>query len=85
MVISKSSEEGLFKVRTGDKYGFIDFSGKVAIPVEYDFCEDFENGFAMVMEKDKWGAIDKSGKKLIESNYEYQEVKSLLKQKRSND
>lgn len=79
MVISKSSEEGLCKVRIGNKYGFIDYRGQIAIPIEFNFCEDFRNGFSIV-QKDRWGAIDRNGKTVIEPKYDYQEVKMLLNQ-----
>jgi hypothetical protein len=77
MVISKSTEEGLFKVRIENKYGFIDYHGKIAIPIEFNFCEDFHNGFSII-QKNKWGAIDRNGRTVIEPKYEYQEVKKML-------
>lgn len=73
--------EGLAKARIGNKFGFIYPNGEVAIPISFDYCEDFKNGYAMIEQKDKWGAIDKSGKVIIEPKYDYQFVKATLKEK----
>ena len=80
MVIGKFFE-GLAKVRQGDKYGFLFPSGKTAIPVIYDFCENFSGGYAIIKQQDKWGAIDKTGKSVIEAVFTYDEVKAQLKEK----
>jgi hypothetical protein len=70
--------EGVAKARIGDKFGFIYPTGKIAIPIDFDYCEDFQNGYAIIKQKDKWGAINKEGKTVIEPNFEYQEVKVML-------
>lgn len=81
LVIGKPNLNGLCKVRVGDKYGFITTDGKVHIPIDLDFCEEFKNGFSIIKKKGKWGAIDKNGKKVIEPKHEYEEIKALLKRK----
>ncbi|HEY8689326.1 MAG TPA: WG repeat-containing protein [Chitinophagaceae bacterium] len=73
--------EGVAKARIGDMFGFIYPNGKVAIPVSFDYCEDFNNGYSIIKQKDKWGAINKKGKIVIEPKFEYQEVKTALKEK----
>jgi hypothetical protein len=73
--------EGLAKARIGDKFGFIYPGGRVAIPVRFDYCEDFNNGYAIIKDKENWGAINKEGKIIIEPIYQYDKVKSILKEK----
>jgi hypothetical protein len=80
MVIGKFYE-GLAKARIGDKFGFLFPSGKVAIPVVYDFCENFDGGYAIIKQQDKWGALDKTGKLVVEAVLTYDEVKAQLKEK----
>ena len=47
------------------KFGFINKSGKVVIPPQFDYADDFKNGFAIVRVGDsstgKLGFIDKTG------------------------
>ncbi|WP_439880135.1 WG repeat-containing protein [Pontibacter sp. MBLB2868] len=73
--------EGIAKARIGDKFGFIYPSGKVAIPIHFDFCEDFSGGYALIKQQENWGAINKSGKVVVEPKYKYEEVKAELKRK----
>jgi len=73
--------EGVAKARIGDKFGFIYPTGKVAIPIQFDYCEDFNYGYAIIKQQDKWGAIDKDGKIVIEPKFAYKEVKTILKEK----
>jgi hypothetical protein len=80
MVFGKLTE-GVAKARIGNKFGFIYPNGKVAIPIQFDYCEDFSNGYALIKEKDNWGAINKEGTIIIEPKLEYQEVKAILKEK----
>lgn len=54
----------------GIKYGYIDSSGKVIIPVKFDFAEDFqENALVIVRIDDKAGVIDEKGKYVIQPKY----------------
>jgi len=80
MVIDKF-HEGIAKARVGDKFGFIYPNGKIAIPITFEYCEVFKNGYALILEKGKWGAIDKQGKIIIRTNYTHNEVEKMLKQK----
>jgi hypothetical protein len=73
--------EGVAKARIGNQFGFIFPTGKVAIPVGFDYCEDFNNGYAIIKQKEKWGAINKKGEIVIDPKYDYQEVKNSLKEK----
>lgn len=73
--------EGVAKARIGDKFGFIYPTGKVAIPVMFDYCEDFNNGYALIKQGDKWGAINKKGEIIIQPTKDHQEVTDELKSK----
>ena len=54
------------------KYGFIDMTGELVIPAQYDYASDFNDGIAAVyMQKDRgWGFIDKTGELVIPLMYE---------------
>jgi hypothetical protein len=53
----------------GGKFGYIDESGKVVIPPQFDLVTSFSEGMALVgmgePEKAKWGYIDKTGKIVV--------------------
>lgn len=58
--------DGLALVGTIDgrywKYGYIDTTGKVAIPLEYSSARDFSDGLALVArDRENYGYIDKNG------------------------
>ena len=63
--------EGLASVKKGDKYGFIDKTGKEIIPIIYEYANAFHEGLASVKKGDKYGFIDKTGKEIIPIIYEY--------------
>ena len=53
-------------VRTaGKKYGYIDKTGNVVIPIEFDFASDFKNGMAYVEQGDKQCEITPQGRLLL--------------------
>ncbi|BBE17850.1 hypothetical protein AQPE_2009 [Aquipluma nitroreducens] len=63
---------GLAVVKSNKKYGFIDHSGEIIIPLIYDSANSFHEGLALVSAKDWKGFIDRNGNKIIdvgESNY----------------
>ncbi|MBE6913811.1 MAG: hypothetical protein E7472_02610 [Ruminococcaceae bacterium] len=52
------------------KIGFLDKTGKMVIPCEYDgVIGDFSEGKVIVQKNDKWGAIDKTGKTVVPFSY----------------
>ena len=60
--------QGLGKVKSGSKYGFINRAGKVIIPIQYDEAETFygaDNGLSLVKRQGKYGYIDLTGKEVI--------------------
>ena len=73
--------DGIAKARIDNKFGFIYPTGKIAIPIIFDYCEEFNNGYALFMQQDKWGAINRQGKIIIEPKFAYEEVKTTLKEK----
>lgn len=52
--------EGLAMLILGDKYGFIDNTGKVVVPVKYTAAIPFMNGIGYVREGNNWIRIQKS-------------------------
>ena len=73
--------DGIAKARIENKFGFIYPTGKIAIPIAFDYCEEFSDGSALVKQQDKWGAIDRQGKVIIAPAFAYEEVKIRLKEK----
>jgi hypothetical protein len=61
--------ESLCRVKRNGKWGFIDKTGSLAIPLQYDWSLDFREGLAAVRVENAWGYIDKSGKLVIEPKY----------------
>ena len=62
--------EGLVPVRQNGRGGFVDpFTGRVVIPLRFEFAEMFSCGRAAVCEDDKWGFIDKSGNYIVKPQY----------------
>ena len=70
--------EGLASVAVGRsgsmynlKYGYIDMTGELVIPAQYDYALDFCGGLAAVyIQKSGWGFIDKTGELVIPLMYE---------------
>lgn len=57
--------EGLSVLRRGEKYGYIDHSGKLAIPAKFDYAWPFREGRAVVyadFNGGRYSFIDKNGK-----------------------
>ncbi|MBR5646471.1 MAG: WG repeat-containing protein [Treponema sp.] len=52
---------GLISVFENKKKGFLDTTGKLAIPCVFDSAEDFLNGFAAVVYEGKDAVLDKKG------------------------
>src|SRR5688572_2453291 len=61
----------LFPIVEGDKYGFIDRSGKVVIPPVFRNAGNFSEGLAPVRLHGLWGYIDVSGKFVIDAQFDY--------------
>ena len=66
--------EGLASVKIGNKYGYIDKTGQVAIKPQFDEVEEFSEGLASVKIGDKYsyGYIDKSGQMVMNYGLKFQ-------------
>ncbi len=53
--------DGRAGVRVGEKWGFIDTKGKLAVPARFDAFKYFSEGFAAVRVGDRWTFVDQSG------------------------
>ncbi|KAA3636438.1 MAG: hypothetical protein DWQ02_08270 [Bacteroidetes bacterium] len=53
--------DGLIAVKTGGKAGYMNASGEVVIPLQFQFAYDFHEGLARVKVNSKFGLIDKQG------------------------
>ncbi len=68
-------QNGLAKVSDSNYYGYIDKTGKVVVPITFQYVTNFRNGKAIYMESidskersiDKFGLIDKSGRKITKA------------------
>jgi hypothetical protein len=60
----------LFTIVQDQKIGYIDKTGKVVIKPQFDFAENFSEGFARVFLSGKWGYIDTKGKYLVNLQFE---------------
>src|SRR5207237_1438165 len=52
-----------------DKWGYINKSGKFAIPPQFDLALCFSEGLASVKVNDKWGYINRTGTMVIEAKF----------------
>ena len=53
--------DGLIPVKQNKKWGYLNTSGKIAIPVKYDAISVFDGGYAVVKTGDKYSIIDVKG------------------------
>jgi hypothetical protein len=61
--------ESLFPVEDRGRGGFVDKSGRIAIPLCFDAVGDFSEGLARFERDKKWGYIDKTGTVAIEPRF----------------
>jgi hypothetical protein len=58
--------EGLATVELGNKWGFINRSGKMVINPQFDFADSFSEGLAKVIPGDEFYKINKQGQILLD-------------------
>lgn len=63
--------DGMVCVSVGEKAGYMDARGNLAIQPVYDDACDFSEGLAAVSMGDKWGYVDKSGDLVIEMRFDH--------------
>jgi len=62
--------EGFMRVKVDNRYGFVDFDGKLRIAHRYELASDFKDGLAAVKILGKWGFINKQEEIVIQPLYE---------------
>jgi len=65
----ETEHSGLFVAKIGDKWGYINRSGAVAIAPQFTDARDFSEGLASVAIGDSWGVIDKSGAWVVNPHF----------------
>ncbi len=60
----------LLPVQNQDQWGFMDSSGNIVIPCQYDAVDDFEGWFTLVEKDGQAGIINKAGKVVIPVGYD---------------
>jgi hypothetical protein len=53
------------------KWGFINTTGKVIIPIKYDWVSGFKEGLAFFKHNKKWGFINEKGEEVIAAKYDH--------------
>lgn len=61
--------DGLARVRLNKKWGYIDTTGAIIIPIKYNEAESFSEGFGRVRLGHKWGLYDKTGREIIKPTF----------------
>ncbi len=62
---------GLARVKSNQKWGFIDSTGSVIIPLKYNEVTNFSDGLAKVRLGSKWGLMNSSGKEIIKPTFTF--------------
>lgn len=57
----KGFQDGMLAVKKGDKWGFLNSEGKLAIPLKYDNVNDFNGGYAPAASGSKYVIVNKKG------------------------
>ena len=70
--------EGFARVKLEGKWGFVDVTGTVVIPLKYDYVEGWFGGFYKVKLDDKLGWITKEGKELLLTKDQHIQIKNLI-------
>ncbi len=65
-------ETGSYR-NTVTKYGYVNDKGVLAIPVQFDYVDEFNEGLAPVKKDNKWGYINTKGELVIPYKFEYAE------------
>ena len=67
-------QEGYAAVRKGDKWQYIDSTGKAITEPVFNDAQSFHDGLAAAMKGDNYGYIDYAGKTVIDFHYQWQEA-----------
>src|SRR5690606_19927497 len=69
LLVTSAYAQELAVVLEGKKFGYIDRSGQLVIPAQYDRAQPFSDGLAAVAVGKSWGFIDMSGNMVIEPQF----------------
>ena len=58
-------EQHLYRIKHGDKWGFMNREGKIIIPPIFEDAYIFSDGLAPIKLKDRWGCIKSNGKIVV--------------------
>ena len=61
---------GLYPIPDGEKWGFVDEEGTLAIPAIYDNVGDFSEGYVRALAGEKWGYVSAAGMMVIQPAFE---------------
>ena len=75
--INNWSDDAIFAVKKGGKWGYIDGYGKVIIPLEYEEVGNFSEGLAAVRKDGKWGYINLKNEVVIPIEFTNRGVSSF--------
>ena len=65
----------IFAKKQGDKWGFVDASGKKIVDYKYEkITEVNKYGFAGIKQNGKWGVINSEGKIIVEPTYDLNDI-----------
>ena len=68
-VVWGSFNDGLSRWKMGERYGYIDRSGRVAIQPRFSLTDEFSEGMAYVEQDGKYGFVNSSGNMAIEPQF----------------
>jgi hypothetical protein len=57
--------EGMARIQINDQWGFVNRSGSLVIPPQFDEVHDFSSGLAAARQNEQWGFIDPQGNWVI--------------------
>jgi len=66
---SSEAPETLFLVKQNGRYGFMNSTGKLVIPCQYELANPFSDGMAVVMAAGGWSYIDPKGRMLLRPQF----------------
>lgn len=62
--------EGMAEVQVGDKWGYVDRTGRMLIRPQFQEARSFTQGLAAIKVDDRWGYVDRKGKVVIPPKFQ---------------